>query len=163
MHVVFAAGGTAGHLEPALTTADALVQRDRTTAVSFIGGSRGLEAELVTARGYPLVATTAQPFPRRLSASAVAFPFLTIEGVWQAAAHLRAVSADVVVGFGGYAAVPGYAAAWLTRTPLIIHEANSRAGFANVLGAKWTKNVASVQLIMARRELHRLLLAHVSV
>lgn len=62
MHVVFAAGGTAGHLEPALTTADALVQRDRTTAVSFIGGSRGLEAELVTARGYPLVATTAQPF-----------------------------------------------------------------------------------------------------
>ena len=104
MHVVFAAGGTAGHLEPALTTADALVQRDRTTAVSFIGGSRGLEAELVTARGYPLLATTAQPFPRRLSASAIAFPFLTIEGVWQAAAHLRAVSADVVVGFGGYAA-----------------------------------------------------------
>ena len=37
-----------------------------------------------------------------------------------------------------------YAAAWLTRTPLVIHEANSRAGFANVLGAKWTKNVASV-------------------
>ena len=144
MHVVFAAGGTAGHLEPALTTADALVQRDPTTTISFIGGSRGLEGELVATRGYPLVATTAQPFPRRLSASAVAFPFVTIEGVWQAAAHLRAVSADVVVGFGGYAAVPGYAAAWLTRTPLIIHEANSRAGFANVLGAKWTKNVASV-------------------
>ena len=76
MHVVFAAGGTAGHLEPALTTADLLVQRDPTTAVSFVGGSRGLEGELVTARGYPLVATTAQPFPRRLSASAVAFPFL---------------------------------------------------------------------------------------
>ncbi len=62
MHVVFAAGGTAGHLEPALTTADALVHRDPTTTISFIGGSRGLEGELVATRGYPLVATTAQPF-----------------------------------------------------------------------------------------------------
>ena len=49
MHVVFAAGGTAGHLEPALTTADALVQRDPTTTISFVGGSRGLEVELVAA------------------------------------------------------------------------------------------------------------------
>ena len=144
MHVVFAAGGTAGHLEPALTTADALIELDPATGISFIGGSRGLEQDLVTARGFSLVQTKAQPLPRKVGAAALTFPFVTVASARDARAHIRSVDADVVVGFGGYAAIPGYLAAWATRTPLIIHEANSRAGFANVLGAKLTKHVATV-------------------
>ncbi len=144
MHVVFAAGGTAGHLEPALTTADALIDRDPSTQISFVGGSRGLEYDLVTSRGFPLVQTKAQPLPRALGTAALAFPFLTLDGAREARSHIRSVRADVVVGFGGYAAIPGYLAAWATRTPLIIHEANSRAGFANILGAKLTHHVATV-------------------
>jgi UDP-N-acetylglucosamine--N-acetylmuramyl-(pentapeptide) pyrophosphoryl-undecaprenol N-acetylglucosamine transferase len=144
MHVVFAAGGTAGHLEPALTTADALIALDSSTQVSFIGGSRGLERDLVAPRGFPLVQTQAQPLPRKIGPTAAAFPFDTVGSIRQARAHLRSARADVVVGFGGYAAIPGYLAAWTTRTPLIIHEANSRAGFANVLGAKLTPYVATV-------------------
>ena len=154
MHVVFAAGGTAGHVEPALTTADALQQIDPSITISFIGGSRGLERDLVPARGFPLVMTTAEPLPRKLNARALAFPAHTAKGFREAQAHLRSTGADVVVGFGGYAAIPGYLAAWRSKVPLIIHEANSRAGFANVLGAKLTRNVATVHpdaLAPARR------------
>lgn len=144
MHVVFAAGGTAGHLEPALNTADALVRLSPSTSISFIGGSRGLETHLVPQRGYSLIQTGADPFPRRISRAALAFPTHTVASVRAASAHVRASRADVVVGFGGYAAVPGYLAARQTKTPLIIHEANSRAGFANRLGARLTSHVGVV-------------------
>jgi UDP-N-acetylglucosamine:LPS N-acetylglucosamine transferase len=118
MRVVFAAGGTAGHLEPALNTADALVRMWPATSISFIGGSRGLEAQLVPQRGYSLIQTGADPFPRRFNRAALGFPVHTVASVRAASAHLRAVRADVVVGFGGYAAVPGYLAAWRTKNSL---------------------------------------------
>lgn len=144
MHIVFAAGGTAGHLEPALNTADALTRMAPTTSISFVGGSRGLERELVPARGYPLIQTGAVPFPRRVGRPLVTFPRATSAAVRTAMAHLRSVRADAVVGFGGYAAIPGYLAARRTRTPLLIHEANSRPGFANRLAARFTENVGVV-------------------
>lgn len=144
MHIVFAAGGTAGHIEPALNTADALVRADPSVKISVIGGHRGLESTLVPARGYELIETDALPFPRRPQVAALRFPAREFRGIRQAAAHLRRVQASAVVGFGGYAAVPGYIAARRTRTPLIIHEANSTPGFANVLGARLTRHVASV-------------------
>jgi UDP-N-acetylglucosamine--N-acetylmuramyl-(pentapeptide) pyrophosphoryl-undecaprenol N-acetylglucosamine transferase len=144
MHIVFAAGGTAGHVEPALNTADALVRADPHITVGFLGGSRGLESTLVPARGYEIATIDAAPLPRRPNIAAATFPLHVVRGVGQATDYLRRVGADAVVGFGGYVAVPGYVAARRTRTPLIIHEANSRAGFANVLGAKFTPHVASV-------------------
>ena len=144
MHIVFAAGGTAGHIEPALNTADALIRADPAIDVSVLGGRRGLESTLVPARGYELIQTDALPLPRRPGLAALRFPAHALRGVRQAAAHLRHVQASAVVGFGGYAAVPGYVAARRTRTPLLIHEANSTAGFANVLGARLTEHVATV-------------------
>jgi len=144
MHIVFAAGGTAGHIEPALNTADALRAIDPSLAISFLGGARGLESSLVPARGYELIITDAVPMPRRPSPQAMVFPFHLARGVRQAARYLRRVQASALVGFGGYAAVPGYLAARLTRTPLLIHEANSKAGFANVLGSRSTPHVATV-------------------
>lgn len=144
MHVVFAAGGTAGHVEPALNTADALIRLDPRISISFLGGERGLEQALVTSRGYPLTVTSAEPFPRRIDPAAAVFPWHTATAVRAAIAHLRGVRADVVVGFGGYAAVPGYLAARRTKVTLMVHEANSRPGFANRLGARLTPFVATV-------------------
>lgn len=154
MHVVFAAGGTAGHLEPALNTADALGRMSPSITVSFIGGSRGLESQLVPQRGYPLIHTGADPFPRRLDRAALTFPAHSLASVRAASAHIRASRADVVVGFGGYAAVPGYLAARRTRTPLIIHEANSRAGYANRLGARLTSHIGVVHDGVLARSRH---------
>jgi UDP-N-acetylglucosamine--N-acetylmuramyl-(pentapeptide) pyrophosphoryl-undecaprenol N-acetylglucosamine transferase len=144
MHIVFAAGGTAGHIEPALNTADALRRLDSSVSISFIGSERGLESELVPARGYRLVTTAAVPFPRRVSKDLLRIWPALNSSVRTARAHLRSSQARVVVGFGGYAAVPGYLAAWRQGVPLVIHEANSTAGLANKLGARLTSHTASV-------------------
>lgn len=63
--VVLAAGGTAGHVEPALNLADELIALDPQTRITVIGGDRGLETTLVPARGYPLLSVPAAPMPRR--------------------------------------------------------------------------------------------------
>lgn len=139
--VVLAAGGTAGHVEPALNLADELIALDPQTRITVIGGDRGLETTLVPARGYPLLSVPAAPMPRR--------PSIDLLLVWprqraakkRAKEQLREVKADVVVGFGGYAALPTYLAARELRIPVVIHEANAKAGLANKVAARFTSLV----------------------
>ena len=143
MQVVLAAGGTGGHIEPALNVADALRRADPHVQILVIGSERGLETTLVPARGYDLVSVPAVPLPRRPSLDLVRLPFRMRTAVRQAADAMRSHRADVVVGFGGYASVPALLAARRTRTPLVIHEANARPGIANRLGARFTTHVLS--------------------
>lgn len=138
IRVACAAGGTAGHIEPALNLADALREQDASIDITFLGAERGLESTLVPSRGYALIQVPAAPLPRRFSGDALTFPWHLQASVRQARRLLSEMS--VVVGFGGYAAVPGYIAAWRSQTPLVIHEANARAGFANRLGARITRH-----------------------
>lgn len=138
MHVLLAAGGTAGHVEPALNLADALRRLDGATRITVLGGERGLESALVPARGYELVMVPSVPMPRRPGRDLIALGPRVRRTVDRATRLVREEQVDVVVGFGGYAAVPGYLAARRTRTPLVIHEANARAGWANRLGARYT-------------------------
>jgi len=141
VHVLLAAGGTAGHIEPALNLADALCRRDPDTRITVLGGERGLESTLVPARGYTLVTVPSVPMPRRPGRDLIALGPRVRRTVDRAAAYVRDENVDVVVGFGGYAAVPAYLAARRTRRPLVIHEANARAGWANRLGARYTRHV----------------------
>lgn len=141
VRVLLAAGGTAGHVEPALNLADALRRREPDTEVIVLGGERGLERDLVPARGYPLVTVPSVPMPRRPGRDLLALPSRVRRTVGQATELVRDRGIDVVVGFGGYAAVPGYLAARRTHTPLVIHEANAHAGWANRLGARFTRHV----------------------
>jgi UDP-N-acetylglucosamine--N-acetylmuramyl-(pentapeptide) pyrophosphoryl-undecaprenol N-acetylglucosamine transferase len=143
VHVVLAAGGTGGHIEPALTVADALVRRDPATRITVVGGERGLETTLVPARGYRLVSLPSAPLPRRPGADLVKWGPRLRRAVAAASTVLVQEQADVVVGFGGYAAGPVYLAARRARIPLVIHESNARAGMANRLGARLTSQVFS--------------------
>jgi len=142
--IVLAAGGTAGHVEPALTLADELLRQEPGTTITVIGSDRGLEGTLVPARGYRLVALPAVPLPRRASLSLVSLPRRLQGATRSAGAALQAASADVVVGFGGYAALPAYLAARRAGIPLIIHESNAKAGLANRIGARLTTHVYAV-------------------
>ena len=141
--VVLAAGGSAGHIEPALSTADALRRRDSSTAVAVLGTATGLEARLVPLRGYDLVTVPRVPLPRRLGPDLLKVPGRLTAAVRQAGAHLDRLRPDVVVGFGGYVCVPAYLAARRRRIPVVVHEANARAGVANRLGARFTPYVAA--------------------
>ncbi len=141
LRVVLAGGGTAGHVEPALAVADALMRQDAATEITFVGTAQGLEARLVPARGYPLAVMPRVPLPRKLSGDVVRLPGRLREAITTAGRVIDQADADVVVGFGGYVAAPVYWAAWRRKVPIVVHEANVRAGVANRLGARWAKRV----------------------
>lgn len=136
MHIVLAGGGTAGHIEPALNTADALRAKDCAISLSVLGTERGLETTLVPARGYALTLIPAVPLPRRVNRDLFTLPLRLRHAVAEVTAHLKQTRADVVVGFGGYVALPAYLAARRAGVPIVVHEANARPGLANRIGAR---------------------------
>ena len=138
---LLAGGGTAGHVNPLLATADRLRERDPDATVLVLGTAEGLEARLVPERGYELLTVPRLPFPRRPNADLVRFPGRWRATVRAARAHVRERGVDVVVGFGGYASAPAYRAARLEKVPIAIHEANAKPGLANRLGARFTRFV----------------------
>mgnify|MGYP003503209297 FL=1 len=141
MRVLLAGGGTAGHIEPALNTADELRMRNPAHDIRALGTSRGLEVRLVPARGYPLDLIPAVPMPRRPNRDLIALPSRLRASVRAVRDVMEQQGTDVVVGFGGYVAMPAYLAA-RGRVPIVIHEANAKPGLANRVGARFTPYVA---------------------
>jgi UDP-N-acetylglucosamine--N-acetylmuramyl-(pentapeptide) pyrophosphoryl-undecaprenol N-acetylglucosamine transferase len=141
VHVVLAGGGTAGHIEPAMNLADCLRRQDSTIAITALGSERGLETRLVPERGYDLALITAAPLPRRPTMELARMPWLVRRSVREVRDVLTSTGADVVVGFGGYVALPAYLGA-RGRVATVIHEANARPGLANKVGARFTRYVA---------------------
>lgn len=127
--VVVMAGGTGGHVFPALAVAEAL--RARGVRIHWLGTRAGIEAELVPARQLDITyldvsGVRGQGLKRLLLA-----PFKIALAVLKAMQALKAVQADVVIGLGGYVTGPGGIAARLLGKPLLIHEQNAIAGFTN--------------------------------
>ncbi|MEH3129218.1 MAG: undecaprenyldiphospho-muramoylpentapeptide beta-N-acetylglucosaminyltransferase [Mycolicibacterium neoaurum] len=147
LSVVLAGGGTAGHVEPAMAVADALTELDPQVRITALGTQRGLETRLVPERGYDLELITPVPLPRKPSADLMRLPLRVRTAVRQTRSVFDAVGVDVVIGFGGYVSVPAYLAArrGLRRpsVPVVIHEANASAGWANKLGARSARRVLS--------------------
>ena len=145
MSVMLAGGGTAGHIEPALALADALRRADPRISVTCLGTERGLETRLIPGRGYDLALIPAVPLPRAITPQLLSVPARLADAIGAAAAALDQCAAEVLVGFGGYVATPAYLAAKRHGVPIVVHEANSRAGLANRLGARLTRHVFTGQ------------------
>ena len=143
--VVIAGGGTGGHIEPALALADALRRADPDVAITCLGTERGLETRLVPMRGYDLALIPPVPLPRTLTPALLSVPGRMLGAVRAAAGILARTRADVLVGFGGYVATPGYLAARRRKVPIVVHEANSMPGLANRIGARLTRHVCTGQ------------------
>lgn len=140
--VVLAGGGTAGHIEPAMAVADALREAYPDVRITALGTARGLETTLVPARGYALELIPPVPLPRTPNLDLLRLAPRVAGSVRRTRQVLRAVQADVVVGFGGYVALPAYLAALAPhRVPVVVHEANARAGLANKVGARSARRV----------------------
>ncbi|TFD78021.1 UDP-N-acetylglucosamine--N-acetylmuramyl-(pentapeptide) pyrophosphoryl-undecaprenol N-acetylglucosamine transferase [Cryobacterium fucosi] len=138
---LLAGGGTAGHVNPLLAVADTIRSRESDAVVIVLGTREGLESRLVPARGYELVIVPRLPFPRRPNRQALTFLGRLNHAVTTLTDLIRSRQVDVVVGFGGYVATPAYLAARRAGVPIVIHEANFRAGLANRLGAWLTRFV----------------------
>ena len=146
MRVLIAAGGTAGHVFPALAVARRLATDGH--EVRFAGTADGQEARLIPAAGFPFVGIEASPFVRAFSFRALAAPVTAVRSVGRSRGPVA--GADVVLGMGGYVSVPIALAALRERTPLVLHEQNAVPGLANRLLSRPARTVALAFIEAAR-------------
>jgi UDP-N-acetylglucosamine--N-acetylmuramyl-(pentapeptide) pyrophosphoryl-undecaprenol N-acetylglucosamine transferase len=130
-------GGTAGHVNPLLTIASALAQRNPSNKVFVLGTREGLESRLVPEAGLPLLVIERLPFPRKIGFYAIAFPFRFLKSVRKVRKYIKQYKITAVVGFGGYVSAPAYLAAKQLKIPLMLHEGNALPGIANRFGNRF--------------------------
>lgn len=134
------AGGTGGHVFPALATARSL--RERGHDVYWLGSRDGMEASLVGDSEIPIYLISVSGLRGKGRLTLLAAPFRLTRAVVQALVVVRKVSPDCVIGMGGFVAGPGGLCAWLLRRPLVIHEQNAIAGMTN----RWLSRFATLTL-----------------
>ncbi|HEX4618668.1 MAG TPA: undecaprenyldiphospho-muramoylpentapeptide beta-N-acetylglucosaminyltransferase [Steroidobacteraceae bacterium] len=127
--ILVMAGGTGGHVFPALALARLL--REKQFEVVWLGTERGLESRLIPAEGIPLELLSVAGLRGKGVLAWLGAPFRLTLALVQALRIMRRHQPLVVVGLGGFVTGPGGVAAWLTRRPLVIHEQNAVAGFTN--------------------------------
>lgn len=130
-HFLIMAGGTGGHVYPALGFAE--LARQRGYEVSWLGTAKGLEARIVPLHGIELHCIDIAGLRGKGVRPLVTAPLKIIRAIRQAQKVLKAIRPDLVIGFGGYSAGPGGVAARMTGVPLVIHEQNAIAGTTNKL------------------------------
>jgi UDP-N-acetylglucosamine--N-acetylmuramyl-(pentapeptide) pyrophosphoryl-undecaprenol N-acetylglucosamine transferase len=140
--VLFAGGGTAGHVFPALATARALRKLDPELEPVFVGVEDRLEAQLVPAAGFRFHGIATPSIPRRLSPALFRVPGALRRSVARAVEVAREEEAVAAVTFGGYVSFPVARAAWKLQLPLVVHEQNAVPGLANRIAARWADRIA---------------------
>jgi len=131
MKVVIAAGGTGGHLYPAVALAREFLRQDAGSRILFVGTPRGIEGKVLPHEGFELTMIAAQPVMGRGAVRAAAALLALPRAVAQAVGILRRHRADLAVGIGGYSSPPVMLAAALLRIPRALLEPNAYPGLAN--------------------------------
>jgi UDP-N-acetylglucosamine--N-acetylmuramyl-(pentapeptide) pyrophosphoryl-undecaprenol N-acetylglucosamine transferase len=133
------AGGTGGHVFPALATARMLQSKGH--EIFWLGSAGGMEERLIADTDIPLSVIKVSGLRGKGRLALVLAPFRLMRALAQAFTELRRIRPQCVVGMGGFVTGPGGIAAWLTRTPLVIHEQNAIAGMTNRLLVRFAHTV----------------------
>jgi UDP-N-acetylglucosamine--N-acetylmuramyl-(pentapeptide) pyrophosphoryl-undecaprenol N-acetylglucosamine transferase len=133
------AGGTGGHIFPALAVAREL--QNRNFQIHWLGSAGGMEEKIVEDAKIPLSLISVKGVRGKSGIKRLLAPLMLLRALFQALGVMINVKPDVVLGFGGFASAPGGFAAWLMRRPLVIHEQNAVAGLTNKLLAPLAKKV----------------------
>lgn len=139
LNVLIMAGGTGGHVFPALACAREFSARGYN--VHWLGTPKGIENELVPAAGFPLHQIQISGLRGKGFTALLKAPFKLLQSLWQARAIIRQLQPVCVLGLGGYVTGPGGLAAKLAGIPLIIHEQNAIPGTSNRLLAPLANRV----------------------
>jgi UDP-N-acetylglucosamine--N-acetylmuramyl-(pentapeptide) pyrophosphoryl-undecaprenol N-acetylglucosamine transferase len=141
MTVVIAAGGTGGHLYPAVALAREFLRRDPATKILFVGTKRGIESKVLAHEGFELALITAKPVMGKGLLAVVQGLLSVPVGLWQSWGILRRRRADVVIGVGGYTSPTMLAAAAMRGTARVIVEPNAYPGMANKAVAPFAQRI----------------------
>ncbi len=137
--ILLMAGGTGGHVFPALAAARVL--RERGWEALWLGTRTGLEARLVPAQQIPIEWIEVKGVRGKGLSGWLLAPFRILRAIGQSLRVIRRFRPDVVLGAGGFVSGPGGIAAWLARRPLVIHEQNAVAGLTNRALARLARRV----------------------
>ena len=137
--ILVMAGGTGGHVYPALAVARAIMAQSRN--VVWLGTQRGLESRVVPAAGIDIEWISVKGLRRKGALAKLVAPFQVGWALLQSLAVIFRRRPAAVLGMGGFVSGPGGVAAWLTRRPLVIHEQNAAAGLTNRLLARLARVV----------------------
>jgi len=156
--ILLVGGGTAGHVLPAVATAEVIARMRPDLTIGFAGLQGSLEQRLVRGAGFRMHVIEAVPLPRRPGFDLVRVAPRLVRAVRRSRRLLADESVRVVVSFGGYVALPVSLAA-RAHVPLVLHEQNSRPGLANRLAGRFADRVAvtfpsSIERLPADRPVH---------
>jgi len=130
--IIISAGGTGGHIYPAIAVAQALQKRlNNDVEFLFVGASDRMEMEKVPKAGYDIVGLWISGLQRRITYKNLLFPIKVIASILKSFGLINKFKPDVIIGFGGYASSAVLFAASLKKLPTLIHEQNSYAGITN--------------------------------
>lgn len=142
MKVIVCGGGTGGHIYPALSIADCLVEKRKGTKILFIGTAAGLESTLVPQKGYAFRPIRVKGFRRKLSLDTLKTLIELARGLTDASRALKEFRPDIVIGTGGYVAGPVLLIAALKGIPTLVHEQNVLPGVTNRILARFVDRIA---------------------
>ena len=141
MKALLCGGGTAGHVIPAVAIADALVKRDSSTTVKFIGRLGGNECDIIKKRGYSLSEIKIQGLSRKIGIKSLKSIYFAIEALRAARKIIKEFKPDVIIGTGGYVCWPVLSAGKFMHIPTVIHESNATPGLTTRLLASGASSV----------------------
>lgn len=137
--VLVMAGGTGGHIFPALAIADELRQRD--IEIVWLGAKNGMETRIVPNHQIPIECISITGLRGQKFITTLLIPWRLSLALWQTLSVIKRVKPDLVIGLGGFVTGPGGLVAWLLQKPLVIHEQNAIAGLTNRLLSRLAKKV----------------------
>lgn len=141
MKVVLSGGGTAGHINPAISIAKKILEKEPDSQILFVGTPGGMENKLVKKEGFPIRHVNVKGFQRKLSVENVKVALLAITSITEAKKILREFDPDIVIGTGGYVSWPVLRAATKLKIPTLIHEQNALCGLTTQRLSKYVSRV----------------------
>ncbi len=155
MHILFAGGGTAGHINPALAVAGYIKEQNPEAKISYIGTADKLEARLVPAAGYDFYTIDVRGFQRKITVKNICRNIVAVKKMFSSSVRarklLKELKPDVVVGTGGYVSGPVLREAVKLKIPTAIHEQNA---FPGITTKALASNVDRVMLAMGEAKKH---------
>lgn len=143
MRVIISAGGTGGHINPALAIVDKIKSEDKTSEILYIGTTDRMEKDLVPSKGIPYVGIQMQGLRRSLSPKNISAIVKYIKGIKTCKKEIKKFNPDIVIGVGGYVTAPVIYAAKKLGYKTLVHEQNSILGLSNKILLKYTDTLCT--------------------
>ncbi len=141
MRVIIAAAGTAGHINPAISIANIIKEREKDSKIVFLGTTRGIENDLVPRAGYELKTISAYGLSKKISVDNIRKMRKTVKGIFEAKKIVEEFKPDIVIGTGGYICGAAVMAAKACKVPILLHESNAFPGKAVKMAARRTNTI----------------------